>query len=78
MKGDPEATIRKAQTIKSAALAPQDPSSQDRRVAAEASRMEQEARQELAKLETEESKPYNQHGERAGQEPEPSAVDIFV
>jgi len=78
VKGDPEATIRKARIIKSAALAPQDPSSQDRQIAATASRMEQEARQELAKPESEESKPYNQHGERTGQKPEPSAVDVFV
>ncbi len=78
VKGDPEATIRKARNIKSAALAPQDPSSQDRQVAAEASRIDQEARQEVAKQKTEESKPYNQHGERAGQKPEPAAVDMFV
>jgi len=40
----PEKTIAKAQTIRRAALAPADPSSQDRRVAAEASRLEQKAR----------------------------------
>jgi hypothetical protein len=32
--GDTEATVRKAQTIKRAALAPSDPSAQDRQVAA--------------------------------------------
>ena len=42
--GDPEATARKAQQIRRAALAPMDPSSQDRRVAAEAGSMEREAR----------------------------------
>ena len=45
--GDPEATIRKAQTIRRAANAPAQPSAQDRRVAAEATQMEAEARQEL-------------------------------
>lgn len=43
----PEETIRKAQTVRAAALAPSDPSGQDYAVAAQASRMEQEARAEL-------------------------------
>ena len=46
--GDPQATIDKAETIQRAATAPAQPSSQDRTVAAQASRMEAEARQELA------------------------------
>ncbi len=46
--GDPEATIRKAQVVRRAALAPPDPSAKDRQVAAKASRMEAEARLELA------------------------------
>ncbi|MGM8228044.1 putative metalloprotease CJM1_0395 family protein [Cellvibrio sp. ARAG 10.3] len=45
--GDPEATIAKAQQIRRAANAPAEPSSQDRRVAAEASLMEADARAEL-------------------------------
>lgn len=45
--GNPEATIRKMQQIRRAALAPRDPSAQDRRVAAEASRKEAEARREI-------------------------------
>lgn len=44
---DPEATLRKAETIKRAALAPQEPSSQDRQVAAKAGQMAAEARAEL-------------------------------
>lgn len=47
--GNPEATIAKAQQIRGAALAPTNPSSQDYKVAAQASRIEAEARQELAK-----------------------------
>ncbi len=47
--GDPRATIAKAQQVRAAALAPADPSAQDRRVAAEASRMEFEARSELSR-----------------------------
>ena len=43
----PEATISKAQTIRRAALAPADPSAADRAIAANASRMEAQARQEL-------------------------------
>ncbi|MFK7887560.1 MAG: putative metalloprotease CJM1_0395 family protein [Gammaproteobacteria bacterium] len=46
--GDPQATIQKAQIIRRAALAPAEPSSQDRAVAAEASQMAAAARMELA------------------------------
>ena len=45
--GDPAATIRKMQQVRRAALAPRQPSSQDRRVAAEAAAKEAEARAEL-------------------------------
>jgi hypothetical protein len=44
----PEETLTKADRIRAAALAPADPSSQDLRVAAEATQMAAEARQELA------------------------------
>jgi len=47
VSGDPEATIRKAQTIRRAANAPAQPSGQDRSVAAQATQMESEARSEL-------------------------------
>ena len=46
--GNPQATIQKAQQIRAAASAPANPSGQDRAVAAQASQMEQAARQELA------------------------------
>lgn len=45
--GDPEATLRKMRIVQSAALAPADPSEQDRRVAALASQMAQQARVQL-------------------------------
>ncbi|MGD9162306.1 MAG: putative metalloprotease CJM1_0395 family protein [Desulfobacteraceae bacterium] len=48
VNGDPEATIRKMQTVRSAALAPSNPSGQDRSVAAKASAREAQAQQELA------------------------------
>ncbi len=54
VSGDPQATIEKAQIIRRAALAPSEPSSQDRKVAAEATQMEAEARVELANLQREE------------------------
>ncbi|WP_045227254.1 putative metalloprotease CJM1_0395 family protein [Methyloterricola oryzae] len=44
---DPEATLRKAETIRRAALAPADPSSQDRRVAAAATQMQAQALSDL-------------------------------
>ena len=46
--GDPRATLEKAGQIRRAALAPADPSSQDRAVAAEAAAMAAQARVELA------------------------------
>ncbi|WP_244899052.1 putative metalloprotease CJM1_0395 family protein [Chromobacterium violaceum] len=45
--GTPQETIRNAQTVRAAALAPSDPSGQDRAVAAEATQMEQQARMQL-------------------------------
>lgn len=45
----PEATLRKAQVIRRAALAPAEPSPQDRRVAAMATQMEGAARAEMAR-----------------------------
>ena len=44
----PQETIANAQTVRSAALAPADPSAQDLAVAAQASQMEAQARQEIA------------------------------
>jgi len=49
--GDPEATIRKAQVVRAAALAPANPSAQDRAVAAAAAKMEVQAQQELRQQE---------------------------
>jgi hypothetical protein len=48
VQGDPEATLRKAQQLHQAALAPSNPSAADRQVAAAASTMAQQALQELA------------------------------
>lgn len=45
--GDPEATLRKAQIVRAAALAPAEPSSQDRAVAAAATQMAMQAQAEL-------------------------------
>jgi hypothetical protein len=47
--GDPEATLEKARAIKRAALAPANPSPQDRRVAALADRMAAKALMEIQK-----------------------------
>jgi hypothetical protein len=51
--GDPQATIDKARIVRRAALAPAEPSSQDRAVAAEATALEQQARAELLAQSTE-------------------------
>ena len=47
-ENDPEATIRKMQKVRRAALAPTQPSATDRSVAAQASQIEAQARTELA------------------------------
>lgn len=47
--GTPEATLAKARQIRAAALAPADPSPQDRAVAAAASLMESQARAEISR-----------------------------
>jgi hypothetical protein len=44
----PEATIRKADVVRKAALAPADPSPSDRQIAADATKMAENARRELA------------------------------
>ena len=53
VSGNPEATIRKAKQIRAAALAPADPSAQDRAIAASAAALEAQAQQELKKEEHE-------------------------
>lgn len=50
VSGDPEATLRKMQTVRSAALAPANPSAQDRRVAAKATQQENKAQLEILTL----------------------------
>ena len=52
--GDPQATIEKAAIVRRAALAPAQPSAQDRAVAAEATAIEQQARAELLAQRTDE------------------------
>lgn len=52
--GTPEATLAKARQIRAAALAPADPSPQDRAVAAAASLMESQARAEISRKQAEE------------------------
>ncbi len=56
---DPEATLRKAEAVRKAALAPAQPSARDRAVAAEAARMAAEAKQEVLEdsLETPQNSP---------------------
>ncbi len=59
----PEETIQKAQVVRRAALAPVDPSPQDRRVAALASRLESQARAEISANRAEELQKSNESEE---------------
>ncbi|MEM7207358.1 MAG: putative metalloprotease CJM1_0395 family protein [Pseudomonadota bacterium] len=70
--GDPEATLRKAETIRRAALAPAEPSSQDRQVAAQATSMAAEARQEILQMRLEESGTKRESGDEVSAEQERS------
>ncbi len=62
---NPEATIRKAQVIKRAALAPADPSGADRAVAAAAGKMELKAREQLRMEQEKYLKLANQKGQNS-------------
>ena len=53
ISGDPRATIEKAQVVQRAAMAPAEPSPQDRKVAAMAAQMEARAMAELATMQQE-------------------------
>lgn len=67
ISGEPQATIQKMQQVRRAALAPANPSSQDRYVASQASKTEQMARSELSD-ETQQiatSKPAENSGSKA-------------
>jgi hypothetical protein len=61
---EPAATLRKASRIRAAALAPSDPSPQDRRVAADAESMAANAQKELNQVNTEKTKPAAKSGRK--------------
>ncbi len=64
----PEATIEKAKKIQRCALAPQDPSPQDRQVAAKARQMENKARIELMKKRQKEAQKAMEKTKEKGEE----------
>lgn len=61
--GDPQATVRKMQRVQRAALAPADPSSQDRSIAARAASQKIQAQAEAAAERTEELRETTQGGD---------------
>ncbi len=63
---NPEATIVKAQTIRRAALAPADPSGQDRQVAAAATQLETQARQQIQEEQRAENQEKTEKNEEEG------------
>lgn len=62
ISNDPHATLDKAQTIRRAALAPAEPSSQDRAVAAQSSQMIAQAMADISALQQEELKRNDEEG----------------
>lgn len=75
---NPQATIAKAQVIRRAALAPAEPSGQDRSVASEAAQMEMKAKQELLNQESETSRNYTKDGKKAESAAEPLMFDFHI
>ncbi|MFK8013938.1 MAG: putative metalloprotease CJM1_0395 family protein [Gammaproteobacteria bacterium] len=75
VKGDPAATLRKAQIIRRAALAPNNPSAQDRAVAAQAAQMASEAAAELASADSEENALSSSPGGLGESDQKPSEID---
>jgi len=69
VRNDPEATLRKAQQIRRSALAPAEPSPQDRAVAAQAASMEQQARSEITRARLAASQAQADTGTEAGTDP---------
>ncbi|WP_323795759.1 putative metalloprotease CJM1_0395 family protein [Nisaea sp.] len=65
--GDPDATIRKLQQVRNAALAPAEPSAADQAIAAQASQGIQQARAEKAQEVTEALEELNGGGEQGGE-----------
>lgn len=72
--GDPEATIRKMQQIRAAALAPASPSGADRQVAAKAAQIAAEAQAELAQ---QASSRFGGEGQADAESPEMTAIAAF-
>lgn len=75
---DPQATLAKARTIRRAALAPADPSAQDRAVAAEAARLEQQAMRELADRRDTAAPTDKPDTPRPGADPVGGLLDVFA
>jgi len=76
--GDPQATIQKAQRIRSAALAPANPSAQDRSVAAQATRLEAQARRDLQQERTEQIQDSTTSSKFTPTNPEPQLLNLFA
>jgi len=70
VNGDPQATIQKMQVVRRAAMAPAQPSSADRAIAAEATNKATQARAELAQMQIETSE--------SGEEGEKQNLDISI
>ncbi|RLJ21959.1 hypothetical protein DJ030_03015 [bacterium endosymbiont of Escarpia laminata] len=90
-EGDPQKTLEKAETIRQAALAPADPSSQDRRVAMQATAMAAQARVEIAREQSQAGTPEESQQTRSAanginqlltvqsaDQPDPVLIDMSV
>lgn len=81
-ESDPEATIAKMQVVRAAALAPANPSAQDRAIAAKASAAEAQARRDLAEEQASDSGPGHATAPNRGKDSGLAAVgqilDLFA
>ncbi|GAA4254928.1 hypothetical protein GBZ26_20765 [Azospirillum formosense] len=77
-ESDPEATARKMDTVKAAALAPSDPSAQDLRVAQQADAAKMQAQQELRRKGSEPGSPDGEGGGKDGASPSDTAAPALA
>jgi hypothetical protein len=75
---DPDATYRKAQKLRQAALAPSNPSATDRQVAMLASRMAQEALQKMAETETAAKDEAADPGQQNQHQKQQTSVNVYA
>lgn len=77
IRGDPQTTLKKAQILRRAALAPNEPSEQDQKIAREAEQMAQKADRKLQEQKAEAENAAGQHPSDVTAVPEMEGMQVF-